>query len=89
LTITNVDRFDSVLLGFSLIAALHRLYPNEFEIEKVIDLMGNAEALKQLRAGESPEKVLRAATRKMREFLSKRQKVLIYDVVPRRKKERQ
>ena len=89
LTVTDIDKFDSVRFGISLVAVLHRLYPDEFEIEKVIDLLGNTVALKQLQAGESPDNVLRAADPKMKEFLSKRQKVLIYDVVPRRKKERQ
>jgi|WetSurMetagenome_2_1015567.scaffolds.fasta_scaffold11395_4 uncharacterized protein YbbC (DUF1343 family) len=89
LTVTDIDKFDSVLLGVSLVALLHHLYPDEFEIGKVIDLLGNTEALKQLQAGDTPERVLRTADRKIKEFLSKRQKVLIYDVVPRRKKERQ
>ncbi len=89
LSVTNIEKFDSVLLGLSLIAILHRLYPDEFEIGKVMDLLGNANAMKQLQAGNSVQKVIQSGSQRMTEFLSKRQKVLIYDVVPRHKKERQ
>jgi uncharacterized protein YbbC (DUF1343 family) len=81
LSVTDPDKLNSVLLGLSLVSILHRLYPDEFEIGRVIDLLGNAEALRQLKEGEAPEKVLRAGSAALRKFLSKREKVLIYDVV--------
>jgi len=89
MTVTDAGKLNSVSLGLSLISILHRLYPAEFEMSRILELMGNAEAMKQLQAGKSPDRVLQAGSSRMREFLSKRQKVLIYDVVPRRKKERQ
>jgi uncharacterized protein YbbC (DUF1343 family) len=89
LTITNVEELNSVLLGLSLVSILHKLYPGEFEMGKVLDLLGNMEAMQMLREGKSPSDVLRAGSARMRQFLAKRQKALIYDVTPRRKKERQ
>jgi uncharacterized protein YbbC (DUF1343 family) len=87
-TITNAEKVNSVLLGLSLISVLYRLYPDAFEVQKAIGLLGNAEALTRLQSGESPARVLRAGNTLMRQFLEKRQKVLIYDEIPRRKKER-
>ncbi len=82
LTITDTANLNSVLLGLSLISILHRLYPDEFEIGKVMELLGNAEAMRRLQAGESPDRVLRADGPRMQEFLAKRQKALIYDAHP-------
>jgi uncharacterized protein YbbC (DUF1343 family) len=78
LTVTDPEKLNSVLLGLSLIAILHRLYPDEFEMSRVMDLMGNYEAMKQLQAGQSPGKILRSGSSQMREFMAKRRKVLIY-----------
>jgi uncharacterized protein YbbC (DUF1343 family) len=89
LTVTDPDRLNSVLLGLTLISILYRLYPGEFEIGRVMELLGNAKAMQVLQAGGSPGKVLQAGSAQMQEFLIKRQKVLIYDTVPPPKKERQ
>ncbi len=77
--VTDPERLNSVLLGFTVISAMRRLYPEEFEIESVIGLLGNAEALNCLKAGQAPAEVLRHGQAQMREFLAKRKNVLIYD----------
>jgi uncharacterized protein YbbC (DUF1343 family) len=82
LTITDVAELNSVLLGISLISILRRLYPDEFEMDRIMDLMGNAEALKQLQAGQSPDRVLRTGSSQMQEFMAKRRKVLLYGKAP-------
>jgi uncharacterized protein YbbC (DUF1343 family) len=89
LTITENEKLNSVLLGLTIISILHGLYPEEFQLEKVIDLLGNAAAMKMVRDGKPPSQALRAGNLRMQEFLAKRQRALMYDVVPRRKKERQ
>lgn len=89
LTVTDAEKLNSVLLGLSLISVLNRLYPNDFEMDKVLGLLGNAEAMKKLQAGQSPAEVLRAGSSEMQEFMAKRQRALIYNVEPRRKEGRQ
>jgi uncharacterized protein YbbC (DUF1343 family) len=89
LSVTDPEKLNSVRLGLSVISILHRLYPDKFEIKRVIGLLGNAEAQRRLEAGDSPDKVIRAGSADLQEFLSKRQKVLIYDVVSRGDKGRQ
>lgn len=89
LLITDAEKLNSVLLGFTLISVLHKLYPEEFDMSNVIELLGNAEAMKRLTAGQSPAEVLRAGRVAIQEFLAKRQKVLIYGQAPGSKKGRQ
>ena len=85
LTITDTEKLNSVLLGLSLISVLHKLYRDEFKMDKVMDLLGNTKAMQMLRDGKSPAEVLRLESPELRKFLVKRQKALIYDTVSRRK----
>jgi uncharacterized protein YbbC (DUF1343 family) len=78
LLLTDRKTFQPVLTGLTLISALHRLYGDKFEIEKTMRLLGNQQALSALKRGETPAKILNAAAPALRDFLSKRQKALIY-----------
>jgi uncharacterized protein YbbC (DUF1343 family) len=79
--ITNYEKLNSVLLGLTVISVLHRLYPEKIDMKSVMHLLGNGEALKRLKAGESPAEVLHAGHPEMQDFLNKRRKALIYEPV--------
>ncbi|HTY63208.1 MAG TPA: DUF1343 domain-containing protein [Acidobacteriota bacterium] len=79
LLITDSDRLNSVLLGMTLASVLNKLYPEQFKIDNIIELLGNESATKMLKAGQSPVKVLRSDSSNLRKFLARRQKALIYD----------
>jgi uncharacterized protein YbbC (DUF1343 family) len=89
LTITNADKLESVLLGLTLASVLYRLYPEEFELDNMMELLGNAEAMKKLKAGEPPAEITQKTGTDFQRFLSKRQKALIYDIAPTAKEGRQ
>ncbi len=76
--VTALDRLHSVLAGLTLVSVLRKLYPNEFEIDKVLRLMGNERALKDLKAGRTPSEVLRTGGRELKAFMQRRRKALIY-----------
>ncbi len=76
--LTDPERVNSVLVGLTLISELHKLYPADFEIDKVLRLLGNAQASDALKAGQSPEAVLRAGKDGITAFLARREKALIY-----------
>jgi uncharacterized protein YbbC (DUF1343 family) len=80
LLVTDADRLNSVQLGFALISTLHKLYPKEFEIDKVMGMLGNAETMKLLKAGHLPVKKNPSDNSDFQKFLDKRRKVLIYDL---------
>ncbi len=72
-------KFNSVLAGMALISVLYRLYPKEFEIDRIIRLLGNQQALNGLKNGRPPADVEQEASAGMRDFLAGRKKALIYD----------
>ncbi|NLT67979.1 MAG: DUF1343 domain-containing protein [Acidobacteria bacterium] len=88
LLISNTEELDPVFLGLSLISTLRKLYPDAFEIARVMDLLGNAKAMKELEQGKTPSEVLRNGRDRLRDFMEEREKVLIYGESPRSKKGR-
>ncbi len=82
LVLTDMTKFNSVLAGLTLISVLNKLYPNQFDVGKVMQLLGSSQALKAIQAGESPASILRAGSPEMKDFLSRRQRALIYGQSP-------
>ena len=76
--LTDRNAFEPVLTGLTIVAALHRLYPGQFEVDNVIRLLGNRSALDRLKAGGSPRKVLEAAAADVEAFVGRRRKALLY-----------
>ena len=76
--IIDREKVHSVILGLTLISVLHRLYPDEFELDKVMQLLCNAKAMEMLKAGLPPVEVLQAAGPEVDAFMSGRRKALIY-----------
>jgi len=85
LLITNTEKLNSVLLGLTLISVLHKLYPGEFEMDNVMELLGNAEVMKKLKAGQSLAAMIWESSPDFEKFLVQRRKALIYDPAPKRK----
>ncbi len=85
LVLTNPEKVNSVLVGLTVIAVLQRLYPKHFEIDRVLHLLGNSQALNALKAGQSPEAVLESGKAEMDGFLARRDKALIYGPLPKPK----
>lgn len=79
LVLTDLDRLRPVLVGLTLISVLHRLYPERFQIDGTLGLLGNAEALELLKAGRPPADVLRQDRAELKKFLERRRRALIYD----------
>jgi uncharacterized protein YbbC (DUF1343 family) len=79
LILADRDKFRSVLTGLTLISVLYKLYPKNFEIDKTIRLLGNQQALNELKDGRLAADVERAANAGMRDFLAGRQRALIYE----------
>jgi uncharacterized protein YbbC (DUF1343 family) len=85
LLLTGKEEFHSVLTGLTLISALRRLYPKQFEIDKVLRLLGNERVLSGLKGGRSPAALLEDCRDEVERFLAKRDKALIYGAAPRPK----
>jgi uncharacterized protein YbbC (DUF1343 family) len=49
-----------VTLGIELLAALHKLYPNHFQLDQTIPLLGSRQTLAQIKRGDDPGKIASA-----------------------------
>jgi uncharacterized protein YbbC (DUF1343 family) len=78
LLLINRGTFNSVLTGLTIAAALRSLYPEKFEVDKVLRLLGNQEAVGALKEGRSGSAILRAARPDLEAFLARRQNALLY-----------
>ncbi len=75
-----IDRFAvrSMRLGLEIAAILQRLYPKEFNSAKLIELVGNADALQQLQAGTAPEKIVASWSDSLSTFDKVRRRYFLY-----------
>ena len=76
--VDNMKKIHSVKLGLTLVSVLHRLYPDQFELDKVLIILGNARAMQILESGEGPMEVLEETRTEIERFLVRRKHALIY-----------
>jgi uncharacterized protein YbbC (DUF1343 family) len=69
---------DAPEMGAELVAALWRLFPGEFAIDKVDRLLGNAQALAGLKAGDDAQTVAAAWASGVQAFEQARRPYLLY-----------
>ena len=80
IVITDYDTFRSVSFGLRLISILQQLYPGKFDIDPVMELLGNEEVMTQLKHGGCPEETTLDQNSNFLKFLDKRNAALIYDL---------
>jgi uncharacterized protein YbbC (DUF1343 family)/CubicO group peptidase (beta-lactamase class C family) len=78
--IVVLDRnlFDATELGVELASALHKLYPAEFKLEKMSDLLVNQSVLQAIDAGQDPRRIVGDWRESIDKFLVLREKYLLY-----------
>ncbi len=76
--ITDRKVFETVRVGIEIAAALHKLYPAEWQVEKYGRLLVNAEVLELLKRGESPENIKNAWQRSNEGFIKRQAPFLLY-----------
>ncbi|MGI9107091.1 MAG: exo-beta-N-acetylmuramidase NamZ domain-containing protein [Pyrinomonadaceae bacterium] len=76
--ITDRAQFRPVYTGIEIAAALRRLYPGEWKVEKYERLLANADTLARITRGESPEEIARSWQTRLEEFQRARARSLIY-----------
>ncbi len=75
-----VDRnaIDTPALGIELLAALHRLYPGEFQLDPTLGMIGAPEVLKSIKNGVDPQDIRRQWQPRLDAFNRLRSKYLLY-----------
>ena len=78
LTVTDRNGFRSMLMGLEIAEALHKLYPQQFEIAKMITLWGSQSAVERLERGDEPKAIEAGWDGDLAKFRAMRAKYLIY-----------
>jgi uncharacterized protein YbbC (DUF1343 family) len=76
--ITERAAVRSMRVGLEITVALQRLYPTQFDPEKLLLLLGNAESVRQLQAGVAPEKIVAGWVPSLAAFDQVRRKYILY-----------
>ena len=76
--LTNREFLDSPELGMELASALAKLYPQQFHMEKMIDILANQNVYDELAHGVDPHRIALAWQDELQNFLQVRAKYLIY-----------
>ncbi len=76
--VTDPEHFDSPAFGIELLAALHRLYPVQFKLDQVKNLLVHAATLAALRAGADPGNIIQSWSADIQSFEQARKPYLLY-----------
>lgn len=76
--ITDRNALDSFRMGIEIAAALRKLYPTDWQVDKYARLLVNSDILEMVKRGDSPEAIEKAANVKREEFNRRRAPFLIY-----------
>jgi uncharacterized protein YbbC (DUF1343 family)/CubicO group peptidase (beta-lactamase class C family) len=78
LVVLDRNTLDSPELGIELASALHKLYPNDFKLERMADLLVNQAVFDSIGAGEDPRRIAEDWQESLDRFVRLREKYLLY-----------
>jgi len=78
IAITDRSAVQAMRMGLEIAAALAELYPDHFDVERIITLLGNAQTVERLRRRETPESIVRSWDAQLEAFRRVRAKYLLY-----------
>lgn len=78
ITITNRRSFRSMRTGLEIANVLHRLYPERFQLAKIIELLGSQSTLDRLERGDAPAEIVAGWSGEISQFRGTREKYLLY-----------
>jgi uncharacterized protein YbbC (DUF1343 family) len=76
--ITDRQAVRAMRVGLEIAAVLKRLYPDKFDPEKLLFLVGNAETIRQLQAGVSPDQIIASWSADLAAFDALHRKYFLY-----------
>jgi uncharacterized protein YbbC (DUF1343 family)/CubicO group peptidase (beta-lactamase class C family) len=78
LMVLDRNTLESPELGIELASALRKLYPNNFKLERITDLLVNQAVLEAIGAGEDPRRIAADWQERLDGFVRLREKYLLY-----------
>jgi SSS family transporter len=78
ITVTDRDALDSPELGVELLSALHKLYPQQFRLDRASHLLASKATLDAIARGEDPRSIATAWQPALNDFKAAREPYLLY-----------
>jgi uncharacterized protein YbbC (DUF1343 family)/CubicO group peptidase (beta-lactamase class C family) len=79
IVITDRASFRPLLTGIEMALALRKLYPNDWQVDKYLRLLVNADTLERVKRGESAREIVASWNSGLQEFRKARAEVLLYN----------
>ena len=77
--VTDRGAFRPLLTGIEMALALRKLYPNDWNVDKYLRLLVNADTLERIKRGESAREIVNSWNNSLQEFRKARAEVLLYN----------
>jgi uncharacterized protein YbbC (DUF1343 family) len=78
LVLLDRNALDAPEMGIEIASALHKLYPDQYHLEKIIDLLLNQSAYDALMKNQDPRRIAQDWQESLNRFMEIRQKYLLY-----------
>ena len=78
LSITDPAALRSMTMGLEIASTLTKMYPEEFHLEKIIELLGSASTVARLQKGDSPAAIVASWAGDLAAFRKMRDNYLLY-----------
>jgi len=79
IVITDRSSFRPLLTGIEMALALRKLYPNDWQVDKYLRLLVNADTLERIKRGESAREIVSSWNSGLQEFRRARSEILLYN----------
>jgi uncharacterized protein YbbC (DUF1343 family) len=76
--ITDRQAVRAMRMGMEIATILKKFYPEKFDPEKIVGLVGNSETIRELQAGTPPEKIVEGWNTDLGAFEQSRKKYFLY-----------
>lgn len=77
--ITDRGAFRPLLTGIEMALALRKLYPNDWQVDKYLRLLVNADTLERIKRGEAAREIVNSWNSSLQEFRQARAEILLYN----------
>jgi len=78
MVVLDRNTLDAPELGIELASVLHKLYPADFKLDRMADLLMNQSVLEAIASGEDPRRIAEEWQERLEKFIQIRQKYLLY-----------
>ena len=76
--VTDKQAVRSMRMGIEIATILKKLYPTNFDPAKLLFLVANADTIRQLQEGTSPEQIVASWSNQLNDFDTLRRKYFLY-----------